>query len=318
MALDLPSSRNLAMKKIGITGGSGLVGRAWVEYGKNKGYTITSFQRTLPAEQIPNVEYQTLNVNNSLDVFEAIKEFDLVIHAAAMVSYHRRDTKMMHNTNVKGTSNVVNACIHNGIPKLILISSTAALDSSTKPLDIVEDRLWNLNGKKTEYAKTKYYAELEAWRGQQEGLEVATVCPGVVIGDGKDSKSSNQLYEVVRKRWNLYPTGSNGFINAKELSKIIDLIIEKDAFGHRYLAVTHNITFKELLYSIAAKINLPVPKYPIAGFRFKFMLGVSKMLEFLNFKSPLPSSGLLNTRQKLIYKPKNIYDLLDYKSGDLL
>jgi len=224
----------------------------------------------------------------------------------------------MFATNVVGTQNVVNACIENKVPHLILISSTASLDSSSSPLNITEDNLWDTTSDKTEYAKTKYYSELEAWRGQEEGLEVAVVCPGIVIGDGLSSKSSNQLYDVIRKKWNVYPTGANGFINAKELAKIINLIIEKDAYGRRYLAVTHNIPFKTLFEELAKDLNLPPPQYPLKGIRFKLALGASKLLELLVLKSPLPSSGLKNTKETLIYSPANIYTFLNYKKGPLL
>ena len=304
--------------KIAVTGGSGLVARAWLSSVKDKAFELHSFQRSHPPHPFHFVHYESLDITDAHEVFEKLRGFDLVIHAAAMVSYHKTDAPTMYEINVNGTANVVNACIQNKIPKLLFISSTAALDSDKKPLQIEESRLWDLNEKKTDYAKTKYYAELEVWRGEEEGLEVASVCPGVVIGDGKDAKSSNQLYEVVRKKWNLFPIGSNGFINALELAKIITLIIDKKAFGHRFLAVTHNISFRELLYQIAEKINVTPPKYPIKGIRFVILFGFAKLAERLLLKSPLPSAGLNNTRQNLRYNPKNIYEKLNYTNGSLL
>ena len=304
--------------KIAITGGSGLVARAWLSSVKDRKFKICSFQRSLPPRPLHFVHYESLDITDAHEVFNRLQGFDLVIHAAAMVSYHKTDAPTMYEINVNGTANVVNACIQNKIPKLLFISSTAALDSDKKPLEIEENRLWDLSEKKTDYAKSKYYAELEIWRGEEEGLEVASVCPGVVIGDGKDDKSSNQLYEIVRKKWNLYPEGSNGFINALELAKIINLIIDKKAYGHRFLAVTHNISFRELLYQIAKKINMPPPKYSIKGMRFAVLFGFAILAERLLLKSPLPSDGLINTKQNLRYKPKNIYEKLNYTNGSLL
>ena len=304
--------------KIAVTGGSGLVARAWLSSVKDREFEIHSFQRSLPAHPFHFAHYESLDITDAQEVFEKLQGFDLVIHAAAMVSYHKTDAPAMYKTNVTGTTNVVNACIQNKIPKLLFISSTAALDSDKKPLEIEEDRLWDLSEKKTDYARTKYYAELEVWRGKEEGLEVASICPGVVVGDGKDTKSSNQMFEVVRKKWNLYPIGSNGFINALELAKIITLIIDKKAYGHRFLAVTHNISFRELLFQIAKKLNMNPPKYSIKGIRFAVLFGFAILAERLLLKSPFPSDGLINTKQNIKYKPKNIYEKLNYTNGPLL
>jgi nucleoside-diphosphate-sugar epimerase len=53
----------------------------------------------------------------------------------------------------------------------------------------------NLESRKphSDYAISKYGAEMEIWRGQQEGLDVIIVNPGIIIGP--DSKNrEGQLF----------------------------------------------------------------------------------------------------------------------------
>jgi nucleoside-diphosphate-sugar epimerase len=38
----------------------------------------------------------------------------------------------------------------------------------------------------SDYAISKYGAEMEIWRGQQEGLDVIIVNPGIIIGPSKN------------------------------------------------------------------------------------------------------------------------------------
>lgn len=301
--------------KIAITGGSGLLGRQCAQ-DLLVHHQVSCFQRN--ASEIGDIKAYALDVNEVSETQKLLRGFDLVIHMAAKVSFHKKDEIAMYKTNVQGTQNVVNACIANGIPKFILISSTAALDSAKNPMEITEKNLWDRASEKTSYAITKYLAELEAWRGQEEGLQVATVCPGVIIGDGSDSQSSNQLYDVVKKKWSVYPSGRNGFINAIEVSKIIGLIIEKEAYGKRYLAVTHNISYKELLQLLADKLKLKAPQYPLKGALLYVAIGMAKTLEFFGLKSPLPSQGLRNTNKNIKYLPQNIYTELEYQNGPLI
>jgi nucleoside-diphosphate-sugar epimerase len=44
----------------------------------------------------------------------------------------------------------------------------------------------------SDYAISKYGAEMEIWRGQQEGLDVIIVNPGIIIG-GFQEQGSGQL-----------------------------------------------------------------------------------------------------------------------------
>jgi nucleoside-diphosphate-sugar epimerase len=44
----------------------------------------------------------------------------------------------------------------------------------------------------SDYAISKYGAEMEIWRGQQEGLDVIIVNPGIIIGpDSKNREAAN-------------------------------------------------------------------------------------------------------------------------------
>ena len=51
----------------------------------------------------------------------------------------------------------------------------------------------------SDYAITKYGAELEVWRGQQEGLNVVVVNPGVIFGDGFYTSGSSAFLKYVKK-----------------------------------------------------------------------------------------------------------------------
>jgi nucleoside-diphosphate-sugar epimerase len=50
----------------------------------------------------------------------------------------------------------------------------------------------------SDYAISKYGAEMEIWRGQQEGLDVIIVNPGIIIGPGfQEQEAANFLRKLL-------------------------------------------------------------------------------------------------------------------------
>jgi nucleoside-diphosphate-sugar epimerase len=54
----------------------------------------------------------------STQVYHDINNVDHVYHCAAIVSFSKKQRVKMQNINVKGTSNIVNACLDNKVKKL--------------------------------------------------------------------------------------------------------------------------------------------------------------------------------------------------------
>ena len=118
--------------------------------------------------------------------------FDLVIHCAAMVGFEAHLGQTMIENNTQSTKNLVNACIKNGVPSILHLSSIAALGRPTNNHPITINTLWEESPYNTAYAKSKFLSELEIMRGQEEGLNVAIVNPGVILGVGSGKQVANR------------------------------------------------------------------------------------------------------------------------------
>jgi nucleoside-diphosphate-sugar epimerase len=63
----------------------------------------------------------------------------------------------------------------------------------------------------SDYAISKYGAEMEIWRGQQEGLDVIIVNPGIIIGP--DSKNRKRpTFKEVANGLRYYTLGKGAFV----------------------------------------------------------------------------------------------------------
>jgi nucleoside-diphosphate-sugar epimerase len=73
----------------------------------------------------------------------------------------------------------------------MLRQPTAALgDLASNETIITEEIEWNPEKPHSDYI-SKYGAEMEIWRGQQEGLDVIIVNPGIIIGPDSKNRKAN-------------------------------------------------------------------------------------------------------------------------------
>ncbi|MDA3927853.1 MAG: SDR family NAD(P)-dependent oxidoreductase, partial [Prolixibacteraceae bacterium] len=88
------------------------------------------------------VEWVEADVLDYSSICNAVDGVDFVVHAAAMVSFHSADQQMMHEINIQGTANIVNACLLKGVKKICHVSSIAALGKEDEGEMIDEESTW--------------------------------------------------------------------------------------------------------------------------------------------------------------------------------
>jgi dihydroflavonol-4-reductase len=183
-----------------------------------------------------------------------------VYHCAAMISFDPKDEGLLRKTNIEGTANIVNFCLGKDVKKLCYISSTAALgDLAENDSIITEESEWNPEKTHSDYAISKYGAEMEVWRGQQEGLDVIIVNPGVIIGPGFPEQSSGQLFKQVADGLPFYTLGTTGFVAVIDVVRIAVQLTKSRISNQRYTLIAQNIVFRDLLNTIADTLKVKRP-----------------------------------------------------------
>lgn len=212
-----------------------------------------------------------------------------VYHCAALISFDPNDEDELRKINIEGTANVVNCCIDFGVKKLCHVSSIAALGNPKEHETIItEETEWNPEELHSDYAITKYGAEMEVWRGHQEGLEVVIVNPGVIFGYGFPKKGSDVIIQSVKKGLSFYTKGNIGIISVEDVVKCMIQLMKSNVNGERYTLVGENISTKELLDFIAAELNVKKPSIEAK----KPMMAIAWRLDWL-------ISKIVNRKRKL-------------------
>lgn len=167
-----------------VTGGGGFLGRAIVRELIARGHHATSASRStylelgkLGAEQI------SLDLGDAPAVHEALDGFDAVIHSAAKTGIWG-PFEDYQRINVDGTRNVIEACLRNGIERLVHTSSPSVCFDGKDHVDAKNDLPYPTRFL-CAYAETKAEAErLALHANRHEHLSTCALRPHLIFGPG--------------------------------------------------------------------------------------------------------------------------------------
>lgn len=288
-----------------ITGATGLVGSHIARQYLGAGWVVSALHRPqngygLLADVADQITWHEGDILDIPSLELAIQPDMDVIHAAAVVSFRPGESDRMNQVNVEGTANVVNVCLAAGARKLGYVSSVAALGRpalkndarSNQPVVINESQKWEDSPYNSAYAKSKYQAELEVWRGVAEGLDAVLVCPSLVFGVGDWSRSSLQLIQYVWDERPFYPAGVANYVDALDVAESLVTLMTTDTTGwsssaRRYVLSAGTIPYRDLLYKIARALGKKPPGIRIAPMLTRLLWPVEGLRAWLLNKTPL-------------------------------
>lgn len=268
---------------IGVTGANGLLGRFVMEGLTSQSIPFFGIKR--PTSDISyfkdlSINWKDADILDLTSLQEAVKGATTIIHTAALVSFKPNDDELLYKTNVEGTRNVVNACLLQGVDRLIHISSVAALGRQKGVSEIDEGHKWVDSKLNSEYAESKYLAELEVYRGQEEGLKIDIVNPSVILSQSDWNKSSSQLFKYAWRSRPFYTGGTINYVDVRDVVKIILSIIKSDSRGNRIIANAGVLSLKDFLSEVAIRFNKKPPHILVPP----SMVSVFAYLEFVRSK----------------------------------
>jgi nucleoside-diphosphate-sugar epimerase len=171
-----------------------------------------------------------------------------VYHCAALISFDPADEQRLRKTNIEGTANVVNLSLAYGVKKIVHVSSIAALGDNSGGKDFVDEETeWNPEKPHSDYAISKHGAEMEVWRGWQEGLDAVIVNPGIIIGPPLWETGSGTLWQMVRKGPRFFTYGTMGFVAATDVARNLINLMESGISGERYVLSAETLSYREML-----------------------------------------------------------------------
>ncbi len=167
-----------------VTGGAGLLGKAIVKRLRDEGHLVRVFQRRMPEQPQPGIEYAFGNLGDPVAVARAVQGAEVVIHCGAATKGGWAEHK---SGTVVGTQNVIAAVKKFAVKQLVHISSMSVIDgagnSGKGPITeaaATEPRA----EERGSYTRAKLEAEQLVSAAARQGLPAVILRPGQIFGGG--------------------------------------------------------------------------------------------------------------------------------------
>jgi len=281
-----------------VTGATGLVGSHLLVKLIREGRKIRALYRsTSKIEYTRKLLYRYLDPEeqslfNAIDWFQtdindipsletAFENVKQVYHCAAWITFDPKNYKKLRQINIQGTANIVNLCLIHKVDKLCHVSSIAALGDNPSKTIIDESMEWNPENQNSVYAITKYGAEIEVWRGIQEGLNAVIVNPGIIIGPGFFDSGSGYMFKRIHQGLSYYTPGTMGYIAVEDLANCMFELMSGKHTNERYILIGENLTYKVAFSLIAKYLNKPFPKREASRFSLQLAYYFQRLSRFV-------------------------------------
>ena len=249
---------------IAVTGANGLLGSYLVRTLLRNEEPFLAIKRkgsdiSLLGDVNEKITWCDADILDVVSLNDAFKNVTHVIHSAAVVSYNPTRARQVMDVNVQGTRNVVNACLANGVNRIVHVSSVAALAAQKGQSTVTEENKWVESQYQSVYGKSKYLSELEIFRGQEEGISSVIVNPSLILADANWDNSSAQVFKYIWKQSPFYSDGAVNYVDVVDVANIIYALLRMPVEAERFIVSAGKISYKELFGLIAKGYGKKTP-----------------------------------------------------------
>ncbi len=243
------------MKRVVITGGSGLLGTYVVEHFVKKGYDVLNVDVIKPSNS--NAKFLKVDLMNLGECYGALAGADAVIHLAAIPVAYSHPNEVTFQNNVMSTYNILEAAAGLGIKKAVIASSESSygivfskqnLAPQYVPIDEEHPQL-----PEDCYGLSKIVAEETAdMIHRRSGMQVVSFRIGNVITPEKYKEFPGFIHDASKRRMILW-----SYIDARDIAEACRLAIEADGLGSVALNLSADDTSMDIKSSELMKAEFP-------------------------------------------------------------
>lgn len=270
-----------------VTGGAGLVGNELINQLLAQGKKVRAIYNHTKIDAKQNLEIVQCDIIDVITLEEIMQGVTEVYHCAALVSFAPNDAENLYKINVEGTANIVNASLQAGVLKLVFVSSVAALGRIREGQKVNETMQWTAETSNSIYGQSKYLAELEVWRGAAEGLQVAVVCPSIILGYSDWNSGSTKLFKSVYDGFPWYSTGTSGFVDVADVASAMLALMESNITNEKFILAAENVSYQYVLSNIAKGFNKKAPAKKVTPLLAAITWRLEAIKSFFTNEKPL-------------------------------
>jgi nucleoside-diphosphate-sugar epimerase len=230
-----------------------------------------------------------------------LKDADVVIHNAAMVSFSPAQRQKVFDANVIGTRNLAQAALKAGVKNFIFISSISAIEF--RPPQITDETFFpdlEYKEKHDIYGYTKRLSEIELSE-LKDAMRVIILNPSVILGPGSERVEAS--INIIRKSPILPMLNYiNAFVDVRDVARAVTLALTKGRSGERYIVSSHNASMLEFTRAIVKHLGKKTRVFPISPIGLKLADGLVALLDALHLNPGIRRPAEMNVDKPCSYQ----------------
>jgi len=295
------------MVKALVTGGTGFVGshvaRALVE----AGHQVRILHRaSSKLNALEGLIYESAfgDVTDQPALRAACEGCDWVFHVAAVADYWRADGNHLMHVNVDGTRYVLQAAKEAGVKRVVFTSSAAAIGRRNDGQPASESVRFNQSPANFPYAYSKALAEEFVLEAVEQGQDIVTVNPVVVMGPGDLNKISGEFVLAIAKWGALVPVTAGGVAvtDVRDIARWHVAAAEHGRTGERYILGTENVAYSYWFMLIADTVGKSRPGFHVPSSLLPITADIIGLLRRLGINVPVDSTQTRMAGQNIFFE----------------
>lgn len=246
---------DISNRIIAVTDAFGLMGPAVIRELLSFNYSVRTLLRpqvTLPSEWTnhPHLDVIRGDLLDTSKLEQLLEGVHAVVHTAHLFSLQSKDKAKMRSLHIEGTSHVVNIALRASVKKMIHLSSTEALGHGDQRSGDGPRINWG-EEEHSFYGRSLFHSELQAWRGQAEGLSVIILRPSFILRACPLANPIADWLEQVVHGLSFFPTGTAGWVDADDVAQAVRLSLNPTVSEQAWVISAGNFSYKSIIEQLS-------------------------------------------------------------------
>lgn len=295
----------MAQETVLLTGVTGFLGSHTTIQLLEKGYSVLGTLRNLDradsikeviaqhTDKVGNLRFAQADLKDTVIWEEIMRGITYIQHIASPFPRTLpKNDQLLIKPAREGTLRILKAASENGVKRVVITSSSGAIvygkpkgqESGTYTEEDWTD-VTNLDDT-TPYFRSKTIAERAAWdfAKKHPALEVATVCPGAILGPVLEKDFGTSANIVIKTMDGSSPAIPKIGFDMVDVRSVADALIRAmevpEAAGERFVASAGFLTFKEVADILReAYPNRKIPKAILPNFAVRLFSNIDPTLK---------------------------------------
>lgn len=281
------------MKKVCVTGATGLLGTNVILKLLQNGYSVTALVRKksswLGKE---NKNLKLVEADLSSDISVHLTDIDCIIHIAAETRQNLIRYDEYRKVNYEAVVNLFTHAELMGVKKFLFVSTANTLGFGNTAFWGSEKAPQIYPFTHSFYAQSKQAAE-DYLLKKCKNTEVIIVNPTFMIGAYDSKPSSGKIiFWAWKKKLIFYPKGGKNFVHVEDAANGIVNAVEKGKNGEKYLLANENLSYRDFFKKVNRITEQNPIMIPIPNKLLSFLGLMGDGLRKLKIKTDLSSANM--------------------------